>query len=491
MRVDYFYQSPLKYVFLLLGVCLLVISSCKETEEAKEARVAKQLLPLSVVDKLVEDVCPFKEIFNYEEIPEKIRSEAETALLKFMYSADIDRQIEFVKFRSHKKCEKKEPSGGIPHPYSMHYIRHVDNEIISSVAIRLNFNVDKEFTWKSGLASSEIENDPRYKNYISKISLDSILKSHNYLDYDKVNISVGSYGIQTLGLKQKYKRNKNGMIIRRESRASVNLHTGEFNSINEWRKETATNFDLIPKYEGGESIPVQIEKHRHLIDSLLQDGQTPRSASDKLINEGMQYLKDRKAKQAMSLVNLAYLVDSTNANVYWGFGRVSSSYSDTHPFSEIDTKWYDIGLSLDSNNVNLIRASAGNKFRNSYSRAHISNIAKRDSIREENRRSKSFKEAERLYLKAIALVPGHVGTINSLASLYEKQNRIKDAEEWYLKALAISQEDVRTLDNLVSLYLDQDDCKSAIAYYEKTKKLTDYCERWCSRSTLEKKCGEI
>ena len=148
-------------------------------------------------------------------------------------------------------------------------------------------------------------------------------------------------------------------------------------------------------------------------------------------------------------------------------------------------------MSLDSNNVNLIRASAGNKFRNSYSRARISNIAKRDSIREENRRSKSIKESERLYLKAIALVPDHLGTINSLASLYEKQNRIKDAEEWYLKALAISQEDVRTLDNLVSLYLDQDDCKSAIAYYEKTKKLTDYCERWCSRSTLEKKCGEI
>ena len=140
MRINYFHQSSINYLFLLLGLCLMVASSCKELKEGKERLVTKEMLPLSFSRSMVQDVCPFEEIFNYEEVPEKIRSAAEMALLKYMYSADIDRQIEFVKFRIHEKCEKEEPSGIIQSPYSMHYIRHVDHGIISSVDIRLNFN---------------------------------------------------------------------------------------------------------------------------------------------------------------------------------------------------------------------------------------------------------------------------------------------------------------------------------------------------------------
>jgi len=479
MRIYYFYQSPLKYVFLLLGVCLLVISSCKETEEAKEARVTKQLLPVSFNREFFKDVCPFEEILNYEEVPEKIRFEAETAMLKFMYPADIDRQIKFQKFRIHEKCEKPELSGAIPYPYSMHYIRHVDNEIISSVVIRLNFNMDQEYKSQIGLASGKKEDDPRYKNYISKTTLDSILRSHNFSNFVWVGTDYGSYGHQFLNV---YKK-------RYGSRAEVNLNTGEFNSMEEWKKETATNFDLIPRYEGGESIPVQLEKHRQVIDSLLKDGQSPRFASEKLVKEGMQYLKDRKPKKAMSLLNLAYLVDSTNANVYWGFGRTLSTSINGFAFNP--SKWYDIGFSLDSNNVNLLRSYAWHEQGTFGSNHLFSNSTKRDSVRYKENFPIWFKQVEDYFLKAIGMEPNHLGTINGLASFYEKHNRFEDAEEWYLKALAINQEDLNTLDNLVSMYLDLNDCKSAIAYNDMTKNLTDYCKRGCYISALKTKCGEI
>jgi len=276
--------------------------------------------------------------------------------------------------------------------------------------------------------------------------------------------------------------------------ARIDLHTGEFNSSTEWKKETATNLNLIPRYEGGESISIQLEKNRRFIDSLLQNGQTPRSASQKLVEQGMQYLNDKKPKKAMSIMNLAYLVDSTNANVYWGFGKVSSSFSDSHNVSEDPTPWYDIALSLDSNNVNLLRSYADYKhdqFSLMKSYRYNPKKNKRASELHKEKRSLKFKKAESIYLKAIALAPDHLITINGLASLYKSDDRIKDAEKWYLKALAIHEEDLNTLHNLVRMYLDENDCENARAYYYRGKMLPDFCVRGCPSGEMKKKCGDI
>ena len=480
---DSFYPSLLNYSFLILGIFLIATSSCKETS-ATETLASTHTLPLSLSRNWFKDVCPFEEILNYDEVPEKIRSEAEIAMLKFMYPADIDRQIEFQKFRIHKKCEKKEPTGSRSYPYSIHYIRHVDNEVISSVVIRLNFNKDQEYQGHTGFSRNyEKNDDPRYKKYISKTTLDSILKSHNYSDYTRVYANFGNYGHQFASFHKKDHIVVNNKIRSFQNfKAKVNLHTGEFNSRNEWQKETATNFNLIPKYGGGENLSNQLDKHRHFIDSLLHDGQTPRIISEKLIKEGMQFLKDKKRRKAMPLFNLAYLVDSTNANVYWAFGKIKAKAGLKA------TPWYDIGFSLDSNNVNLIRAYAAVGHRQFNSMKLDRYSTKSDSFYYKTMGQPTFTNTEEWYLKALVLEPDHLRTINNLASLYKNHNRLKEAEEWYLKAFAINQENLNTLENLVDIYLDKNDCKNAIAYHERVKNLPDYCKRVCYISAIKTNC---
>lgn len=80
--------------------------------------------------------------------------------------------------------------------------------------------------------------------------------------------------------------------------------------------------EIITKYGDPKRLKKAFEKNRQLIDSLMQEGPTPKITSEKLVKEANKHLDSKERKKAMPLFNLAYLVDSTNAKTYLGFGRI-------------------------------------------------------------------------------------------------------------------------------------------------------------------------
>lgn len=446
MKILSLYKFSFISASLLLAACLILASSCKEPP-------VKYQLPVSDCQKDVQSPCEFEEIRNFDRVPEKIKSQARAALLKFMDSVELDRQIEFIKFKFYEDCPELELHGQRYIPYKMHFVRHFDTPVITSLCLNLSFNIEQEYLGCWGLGN--INHDPRYKNYLSKATLDSILQVHNYLDYTGVQSSYnGSRHELRFYKKEKLKDG----YRRHKSSATVNLHTGEFNSKEEWNEATAININLLPKYGTAEKTPAQLEEHRQFIDSMLQDGQTPRAASAKLIEKATKFLNDRKPKKAMPLFNQAYLLDSTNANVYWGFGMLS--YKDL----DQDAKsWFDIGLALDSANVNLIRA---------YGRYEWNRFAFYD----EKRSDPDFR---------------NMMGIDSTWYAEKADQKFDLAEGYFLKALALAPDHLKTMSNLADLYLDKVECENAKAYYEKSKILRDNCSEQCFERQLARKCGSI
>lgn len=467
MKIQYLYPSLKGFGYLFLLGCLILTASCNTTTQEIG-------LPLgSTYDGGSTGFgsgcfCHLEEeLHNLEMIPEKIKFQARLALLEYMDPEDIDRQLEFVAFKSYTEAPKIKKNKLKYCRYTMHYIRHIDNGVLSSLGIRLMFDNEQEY--KSQYGFGNIRADAPNKTYISKTALDNILKKHNYSRYDKVSLQLPSDGVprliftkNTIFTKKTIFRKKIG-VIKPSSKATVNLQTGEFNSKEEWKKATATNFSLLPRYGGGKKISEHIVKYQAFIDSMLQDGKTPRLASKELTIQASQYLANRKPKEAMTLCNQAYLIDSTNTDVYLYFGNILKFVDPDNRTLRTDaTYWYETGIALDSNNVDLLRVLANEEY--------MSLVRQRGFCNSERNKTKCqaiFDKAEAYYFRAIALAPTHLETMNSLANFYTKNGKFKDAEAYYFKSLELSPGHLETINGLTMMYIDKQDCNKALAYHKK------------------------
>lgn len=453
------------YVALLLAPCILLISSCAEPAPKKYE------LPVEICTTFNEH-CPFEAIREWDQVPEKIRAESRKVLLDYMALEDIERDIEFVEYRIKTDCEELDRRGYIFNPFEINFIRHFDNGVVSKHCFRMVFTLDQSFR-SCNLAN--LERNPDYKNYIKRSDFDSIVLANNFQDYTYVGL--GSYYLpDELHITKKKDPSKQEIIFNK-ARATVNLHTGEFNSREEWNKSTASNINLLPKFGEIEKMPDQLAQDSSLIDSLLQNGQTRRAASTALIRKASKYL-GKKPKKAMHLFNQAYLLDSTNAEVYWGFGLLASKSSD---YTAND--WFDIGLALDSKNIRLLR-SYGNFEKRMFSYL-VEN--QKEQLNELEREEKKAKESG----QAINAHRLRYLTNGIAEQKVKRQEQFDLALSYYTKVLALVPGDLETMSILARFYLDVVDCVNAKDYYAKTKVLRDNCSAKCFESQLVKKCGSV
>lgn len=89
----------------------------------------------------------------------------------------------------------------------------------------------------------------------------------------------------------------------------------------QWEKESQTNIRLLPKYGNVVKTKDQKKSDEEFIEAILKQDSTHRKGSDHLISLGFQYLY-RDLKTAMYRFNQAYLLDSTNTDIYWGYGAI-------------------------------------------------------------------------------------------------------------------------------------------------------------------------
>lgn len=124
---------------------------------------------------------------------------------------------------------------------------------------------------------------------------------------------------------------------------------GQQMTSEKWDDEAKTNIRLLPKYGHVQKTEAQKKSDQEFIETALKKDSTNRKASDHLISLGFQYLY-RDIKTAMYRFNQAYLLDSTNTDIYWGFGGVYMTLGD---YAKAE-KQYQEGLTINPNNPHLL-----------------------------------------------------------------------------------------------------------------------------------------
>jgi tetratricopeptide (TPR) repeat protein len=120
-------------------------------------------------------------------------------------------------------------------------------------------------------------------------------------------------------------------------------------TLKQWEEEAITNKRLLPKYGSQPKSDAEKKIDQDFITVALEKDSTKRKASDHLIRLGFNYLY-RDIKTAMYRFNQAYLLDSTNSDIYWGFGGVYMTLGDYEKAKIL----YQEGLSVDPKNTHLL-----------------------------------------------------------------------------------------------------------------------------------------
>jgi len=126
----------------------------------------------------------------------------------------------------------------------------------------------------------------------------------------------------------------------------------------EWDKQAKTDIRLLPKYGNKPKTKEQKKADQEYIDTQIELFKDRTAASNDVISSGFNYLLYRgDAKTAMYRFNQAYLLDSLNSDIYWGYAAVYMTLGKY----EKARQQYDEGLSINPNNTHLL-TDYGNYF---------------------------------------------------------------------------------------------------------------------------------
>ncbi len=121
-------------------------------------------------------------------------------------------------------------------------------------------------------------------------------------------------------------------------------------TYSELQEEAKTNKRLIPKYGYIHKSANELTSDSTFISSILETDGSLEVGSAHLVGLGFNYLQQGDVKTAMYRFNQAWLLDSLNANAYWGFGAVYSFFSQTGE----QIQQYNEGLEIDPLNSNIL-----------------------------------------------------------------------------------------------------------------------------------------
>ncbi len=124
---------------------------------------------------------------------------------------------------------------------------------------------------------------------------------------------------------------------------------GQQMTLDKWNEEAKTNIRLLPKYGYAVKTETQKKYDQEFIETALKQDTTNRKASDHMVGLGFNYLY-RDVKTAMYRFNQAYLLDSTNTDIYWGFGGVYMTLGD---YANAKNQ-YSEGLTINPKNTHLL-----------------------------------------------------------------------------------------------------------------------------------------
>ena len=191
---------------------------------------------------------------------------------------------------------------------------------------------------------------------------------------------------------------------------------GQQTTLEQWNEEARTNIRLLPRYGHVQKTEAQRESDRQFIETMLKQDTTHRRASNHLIELGFKYL-NRDIKTAMYRFNQAYLLDSTNTDIYWGYGAVYMVLGDyvraAHQYIE--------GVALDPNNTHLLTDYG------TYHMVQYNGLQTQD----ETKAAANLDSAISYLLKSFSLNPKKQNTSFKLSICYYNKKDCENAWKYY------------------------------------------------------------
>lgn len=116
------------------------------------------------------------------------------------------------------------------------------------------------------------------------------------------------------------------------------------------------NINKLPMYGQVKKCKEQIESDKNFLAECAKTGKTRKESAQHLVMRGWEYLYAKKPDTSMMRFNQAWLLDSLNADIYWGFGNLlgmQGKFKESIPFFERSTKinpenakvWHDAATS--------------------------------------------------------------------------------------------------------------------------------------------------
>lgn len=197
-----------------------------------------------------------------------------------------------------------------------------------------------------------------------------------------------------------------------------------------WEAESKTNKRLLPRYGHLPKTQEEVKSDSDYIKQImaLPQFKTRREASNHMIGLGFQYYYRPDLKTAMYRFNQAYLLDSTNTDIFWGYGAIYMAFGRY----ELAKKQYDEGLSIDSANTHLLTDLATYYMAQFYAAMEM---PKNDIIKDPKAQAKQFMDSAIHYLsKSYRLAPKDVNTVYKLSICYWNIEDCSNAWKYYDEA---------------------------------------------------------
>jgi tetratricopeptide (TPR) repeat protein len=179
----------------------------------------------------------------------------------------------------------------------------------------------------------------------------------------------------------------------------------------QWQEKAKTAINLQPEYGNVKKDAGYVAVDNEFIATALKQDTTREKASDHLIQLGFKYLYSGDLETAMKRFNQAWLLNSKNSDVYWGYGAVYATFND-YPTAFAQ---YDKGLIINPKNAKIL-TDKGTLFLAGYQR---------------DGDSKKINTALTLLNKSFDIDAGNVNTAYKLSICYYLTKDCADAWKFY------------------------------------------------------------
>jgi tetratricopeptide (TPR) repeat protein len=116
------------------------------------------------------------------------------------------------------------------------------------------------------------------------------------------------------------------------------------------------NINTLPMYGGVKKCKEQIEADRQFIALVDKQYSKREDAAKHMVQRGWEYLSAQKLDTSMMRFNQAWLLDSSNYQIYWGYGDlmgIQNKFKESLPY-------FMRSIQLNPNNIRLLQdASVG------------------------------------------------------------------------------------------------------------------------------------